>query len=137
MTHPADTAADGGSPRASEMPDPTVAPTPCPSDEWETFAQCYPDVRREDVPDGVKAAATEQGISIAAAYGDYLARREEIRSAAADALARAIAQSPGLPRGAMGERLYSIEEMRAMPPKEVRRRYGSLLASLRRGLEKW
>ncbi|MBQ7324117.1 MAG: hypothetical protein IJW98_00070 [Clostridia bacterium] len=107
------------------------------TDLREAFAICYPDIRWEDVPDGVKAAATEQGIPVAAVYGDYLARREDIRKTADAALIRAMEQSPGLPRGAVGERLYSIEEMRAMPPKEVRSRYGSLLASLRRGFEKW
>lgn len=112
-------------------------PAEAATDDREAFSICYPDTRWEDVPDGVKATATEQGIPVAAAYGDYLARREEIRKAADAALVRAMEQSPGLPRGAVGDRLYSIEEMRAMPSKEVRSRYGSLLASLRRGFEKW
>lgn len=114
-----------------------TTPSEAAPDDREVFAICYPDIRWEDVPDGVKAAATVQGIPVAAVYGDYLARREEIRKTADAALVRAMEQSPGLPRGAVGERLYSIEEMRAMPQKEVRSRYGSLLASLRRGFEKW
>ena len=113
-----------------------TTPAEVAPDDREAFAICYSDTHWEDVPDGVKAAATEQGIPVAAAYGDYLARREEIRKTADAALIRAMEQSPGLPRGAVGERLYSIEEMREMPPKEVRRRYGSLLASLRHGFYK-
>lgn len=137
LTHPADTA-DGGSPGASETSLPAGSPTPCRvPDEREAFAQCYPDTPWEEVPDSVKQSAAERGIPVAAVYGVYLTHREQTRRSALAALARATEQSPGLPRGALGERLYSIEEMRAMPPKEIRRRYGSLLASLRRGLEKW
>lgn len=106
-------------------------------DEREAFAQCYPDIGWEDVPDSVKETARERGIPVAAAYGVYLTHRERTRKTAAQALSHAMAESPGLPRGAVGERLYSIEEMREMPAKEVRSRYGSLLASLRCGVEQW
>ncbi len=101
------------------------------------FAECYPDTSWEAIPDSVKESAMTRGIPVAAAYGQYLLGREQSRKAASAALARAMEHSPGLPRGAVGERLYSIDEMRAMPPKEVRRRYGSLLTSLRHGSTKW
>jgi hypothetical protein len=107
------------------------------ADSKEQMAICYPDTRWEDIPDSVKKKSAEENLPMTEVYGQYLSRREEIRKAADAALIRAMEQSPGLPRGAVGERLYSIEEMRAMPPKEVRSRYGSLLASLRRGFEKW
>ncbi len=108
-----------------------------PRDEREDFALCYPDVRWEEVPDPVKEDARLQGVSVAAAYGVYLQRREEIRKAAENALHRAVSQSPGFPRGAVGERLYSLREMQEMSSREVRGRYKTLLASLRRGFEKW
>jgi hypothetical protein len=101
------------------------------------FSECYPDTPWEEVPDSVKVSAMERGIPVAAAYGVYLTRREQTRQSASAALARAMEESPGLPRGAVGERLYSIEEMRAMPQTEVRRRYGSLLTSLRHESTKW
>ena len=120
--------------RMSEKPDlPWVESE---TDLRESFAACYPDTRWEDVPDSVKKKSAEENLPMTEVYGQYLSRREEIRKAADAALIRAMEQSPGLPRGAVGERLYSIEEMRAMPLKEVHRRYGSLLASLRRGFYK-
>ena len=106
------------------------------ADSNEQMAICYPDVRWEDVPDFVKEKSVAENLPITAVYGEYLSCREARRKSAMDALARSRALTPGLPRGSTGERLYSIEEMRAMPLKEVRSRYGSLLASLRRGFSK-
>lgn len=111
--------------------------TEAESDQREAFAVCYPDVAWEEVPDAVKQRALAEGIPVTAVFQEYLELREQRRQAAEQAVLRATAQSPGLPGGAVGERLYSIDEMREMPAKEVRRRYGSLLASLRRGIEKW
>lgn len=101
------------------------------------LAICFPDTKWEDVPDEVKRKSIEEAQPIAAVYQDYLTHREQTRKTASAALLRSMEQSPGIPQGAVGERLYSIEEIRAMPAKEVRRRYGSLLTSLRHGTTKW
>lgn len=65
------------------------------------------------------------------------AERERIQAAAIAANQRAATDSPGIVSGALGERLYSIDEMRQMTAKEVKGRYHSMLASLKRGFSKW
>ncbi len=104
------------------------------SDEREAFATVYPDTPWETVPDRVKEAAADGTRQIAAEYSSYLYRKEQLRTAAAAAREKGRAESPGLPAGAYGERLYSIDEMRRMSPKEVKGRYKSILSSLKRGL---
>ena len=63
--------------------------------------------------------------------------RIRLKKAAELANRRATDDSPGVIRGAMGERLYSVDEMRQMTAKEVKGRYHSLLASLKRGFSRW
>ena len=62
--------------------------------------------------------------------------RERDREIAHAANALAMERTPGCPRGSGAGRLYSVEEMKNMNSKEVKRRYGSLMASLKRGFEK-
>ena len=64
-------------------------------------------------------------------------QRMQRKAAAELANRRAASDSPGLIKGAVGERLYSIDEMRQMTAKEVKGRYHSLLASLKRGFSRW
>lgn len=108
-----------------------------PADEQAAFVEVYPDVSWEAVPDAVKENARLQAIPVADAYCLYLRQREQAKKTAVSAYQRAAAESPGIPRGAWGERLYSINEMREMTPKEVKSRYHTLLASLKRGFAKW
>ncbi|MBQ8382632.1 MAG: hypothetical protein IJX47_05425 [Clostridia bacterium] len=108
-----------------------------PADQRTAFCEAYPDVTWESVPDAVKEAARLKEIPVAAAYCLYLQRREQAKKTAKAACRRATAESPGVPAGALGERLYSIDEMREMTSKEVKNRYHTLLASLRRGVTKW
>lgn len=107
------------------------------ADERTVFSRRYPDVLWASVPDAVKESACQKAISVADAYGEYLQQRAQLRETAAAAYQRALAESPGVPMGAVGERFYSIDEMRQMTSKEVKSRYHSLLASLKRGLSKW
>ena len=65
-----------------------------------------------------------------------LQERDRERELARAAYALAVERTPGCPRGDVGGRLYSMEEMKSMNSKEVKRRYNSLMASLKRGLEK-
>lgn len=107
------------------------------ADERSAFCLRYPDVPWTSVPDAVKESARLQAIPLADAYGEYLQQRAKLREAADAAYRRALAESPGVPMGAVGERLYSIDEMRRMTSKEVKSRYHTLLASLKRGFSKW
>ena len=67
---------------------------------------------------------------------DRAAKREREKEIARAAYALAVERTPGCPRGDGRGRLYSVEEMKNMNPKEVKRRYGSLMASLKKGIEK-
>ena len=87
-----------------------------------------------DFADSDKMTATEGANADADAEA---AVRQRIKAAAIAANQRAAADSPGIVSGALGERLYSIDEMRQMTAKEVKGRYHSMLASLRRGFSKW
>ena len=68
---------------------------------------------------------------------DSAASREREKEIARAAYALAVERTPGCPRGGRAGRLYSVDEMKNMNPKEVKRRYGSLMASLKRGIEKF
>lgn len=103
--------------------------------EQEEFSSCFPDVSLAEIPDSVKESALCNHLPIAAAYALYLCRRARAKEAAREASARAAAETPGIPTGDRGERIYTVEEMRAMSQSEVRRRYGALLNSLSRGIE--
>ncbi|MBQ8288846.1 MAG: hypothetical protein IJX76_08785 [Clostridia bacterium] len=114
-----------------------VLTVPEQQDERMAFNEAYPDVSWDSVPDAVKENARLKEIPVAAAYCLHLQRREQAKKTAASAYQRAVAESPGVPVGALGERLYSIDEMREMTSKEVKSRYHTLLASLKRGFSKW
>ena len=62
--------------------------------------------------------------------------RDREKELARAAYARGVECTPGCPRGDVGGRLYSVEEMKGMNSKEVKRCYNSLMASLKRGFEK-
>lgn len=106
-------------------------------DEEAAFRKAYPEVLWESVPDAVKENARMKEIPVSAAYCHYLEQREQMKEIAVSAYQRAASESPGVPAGALGERLYSIDEMQRMTSKEVRNRYQSLLASLKHGFTKW
>lgn len=80
------------------------------------------------------AAVSEEAAS---PLDEEAALRKRLKEAADAANQRAADDSPGIVSGALGERLYSIDEMRQMTPKQVKGRYHSLLASLKRGFSKW
>lgn len=63
-------------------------------------------------------------------------KREREKEIARAAYELALARTPGCPRGDVGGRLYSVAEMKNMSSKEVKHRYRSLMASLKRGTEK-
>lgn len=93
-------------------------------------------VNEAEIPDRIKASAKEAGIPIAEAYADYLSRRERERAIAKAASELAIERTPGCPKGVYGQRIYSVDEMKSMSSTEVKKRYGAILESLKRGIEK-
>ena len=88
------------------------------------------------IPDRVKERSEVEGIPLEEAYAEYLACREREKEIARSADELAMERTPGCPRGAGCGRLYSVEEMKSMSPKDVKKRYASLMDSLKRGIEK-
>lgn len=100
--------------------------------EEALLADLFPDVKRSELPEAVEREATEGHMPLAAAYALYL-RRRELASAEGQVAARlAAAESAGALTGDCGEPLYSIEEIRSMSRKEIRRSYKAILRSLER-----
>ena len=89
------------------------------------------------VPDHVRTQAEQAGLAVEQVYADYLDRREREKAIARAADDAAIERTPGCPRGSGYGRFYSVDEMKSMSRNEVRSRYGSLMDSLKRGIEKF
>lgn len=96
------------------------------------FEELYPDVSRDSIPEAVEREAAERNMPLAAAYALYLRRCELAAAEAKIAAKLAAAESAGALGGNCGEKLYSIDEIRAMSRKEIRRSYKAILRSLER-----
>lgn len=101
--------------------------------ENELLADLYPDVKRSELPEAVEKEAAEKNMPLAAAYALYLRRRELSEAEGQIAARLAASESAGAMKGDCGETLYSIDEIRAMSRKEIRRSYKAILRSLERG----
>lgn len=98
---------------------------------WREFTELYPDADISSLPDSFNAAI-EKGIPPAAAYALEL-RRKEVRIArikAADKKARELSAGKLDPAE---DTLYSPDEVRAMPPAEVRKN----MEKIRRSMKSW
>lgn len=95
--------------------------------------ELYPGVDRSALPEAVEREAAEKNMPLAAAYALYLRRRELSAAEGKVAAKLAAAESTGALGGDCGETLYSIDEIRAMSRKEIRRSYKAILRSLERG----
>lgn len=98
---------------------------------WREFTELYPDADISSLPDSFNAAI-EKGIPPAAAYALEL-RRKEVRIArikAADKKARELSAGKLDPAD---DTLYSPDEVRAMPPAEVRKN----MEKIRRSMKSW
>lgn len=98
---------------------------------WREFTELYPEADLSALPDSFNAAI-ERGIPPAAAYALEMRRREVRLSRIEAADKRAREQSSGRIIGAE-EALYSPEEVRAMPPSEVRKN----IEKIRRSMKSW
>lgn len=99
--------------------------------EAAVFAELFPDVGKDDIPDSVREDAQKQGLPLIAAYALY-ARRMELSGIAADRAGRSAAErSAGSVSGSSGtEDFFTLEQIRAMTPKEVRKNYKTILKSI-------
>ena len=98
---------------------------------WREFTELYPEADISSLPDSFNSAI-ERGIPPAAAYALEL-RRKEVRLArikAADQRARELSAGKLDP---VDDTLYSPDEVRAMPPAEVRKN----MEKIRRSMKSW
>ena len=98
---------------------------------WREFSELYPDADLSSLPDSFNSAI-DRGIPPAAAYALELRRREvtKLRIEAADKRARELSAGKVQPTE---DSLYSPEEVRAMPPSEVRKN----IEKIRRSMKSW
>lgn len=95
------------------------------------FAELFPDVNRDDIPDSVREDAQRQGLPLIAAYALY-ARRMELAGIVAERAGKSAAEhSAGGVSGSSGtEDFFTLDQIRAMTPKEVRKNYKTILKSI-------
>ena len=98
---------------------------------WREFTELYPDADLSSLPDSFNADI-ERGIPPAAAYALELRRREVRRTKIEVADRRAREMSSGKIRST-DDALYSPDEVRAMPPAEVRKN----MEKIRRSMKSW
>lgn len=98
---------------------------------WREFTELYPDADISSLPDSFNADI-ERGIPPAAAYALEMRRREVRRLKIEESDRRAREMSSGRVIGT-DDGLYSPDEVRAMPPAEVRKN----MEKIRRSMKSW
>ena len=98
---------------------------------WREFTELYPDADISSLPDSFNADI-ERGIPPAAAYALEL-RRREVRRAKIEAADRRAREMSSGRINSTDDSLYSPDEVRAMPPSEVRKN----MEKIRRSMKSW
>jgi hypothetical protein len=98
---------------------------------WREFSELYPDADLNSLPDSFNSDV-ERGIPPAAAYALEMRRREIRRLKIEESDRRAREMSSGRVSGT-DDGLYSPDEVRAMPPAEVRKN----MEKIRRSMKSW
>ncbi len=98
---------------------------------WREFSELYPDVDLTCLPDSFNEAI-EKGIPPAAAYALEMRRKEVRQRKIEEANRRARSLSSGRIE-TTEDSLYSPDEVRAMPPAEVRKN----MEKIRRSMKSW
>lgn len=99
--------------------------------EAAIFSELFPDVDRDDIPDSVREDANRQGIPLIAAYALYARRVELAEKTAKFAGKSAAERSAGSVSGSSEtEDFFTLDQIRAMTPKEVRKNYKTILKSI-------
>lgn len=98
---------------------------------WREFSELYPDADLNSLPDSFNSDI-KRGIPPAAAYALEMRRREVRRLKIEESDRRAREMSSGRVSGT-DDGLYSPDEVRAMPPAEVRKN----MEKIRRSMKSW
>ena len=98
---------------------------------WREFTELYPDADLSSLPDSFNADI-ERGIPPAAAYALEL-RRREVRRAKIEAADRRAREMSSGRINSTDDSLYSPDEVREMPPSEVRKN----MEKIRRSMKSW
>ncbi len=99
--------------------------------ERTLFEELYPGMRREDIPKCVFDEAAARGIPLAAALAIHNRRCEREREHAGAANESNRGRSTGEVRHTSGvSHSFTLEEIRAMTPAQVKRHYRQIMASL-------
>jgi DNA-directed RNA polymerase alpha subunit len=101
--------------------------------EKKIFGELYPKVAVDEIPDTVLKEAKEEGIPLAAAYALYARRLELENEKAAEKLINSGVRTSGAVGRQPSEQLFSIDQIRAMSAKEVKRQYRAVMKSLAKG----
>ena len=98
---------------------------------WREFTELYPDADISSLPDSFNADI-KRGIPPAAAYALEM-RRREVRRARIEAADRRAREMSSGRISTTDDSLYSPDEVRAMPPSEVRKN----MEKIRRSMKSW
>lgn len=98
--------------------------------EASAFARFFPGLTADDIPDSVRKAAEEHSLPLIAVYALYARESELTAQRAADADRRASLLSSGPVSGDREEDFFTLDQIRAMSPKEVRKNYKAVLKSI-------
>ncbi len=102
--------------------------------EAQAFAELFPEVKADEIPDCVKKQAETEGIPVVAAYAIYDRRRTLERKKCSEILERSAARSSGMiAGGAVQEDYFTVDQIRMMSPREVRKHYKAIMKSLSKG----
>ncbi len=102
--------------------------------EAADFAEYFPSVSREEIPDAVREHADRENLPLVAAYALYARKLELAARHAQDVAKRSAEHSVGPVSGSSREADYfTMEQIRAMTPKEVRKHYKTIMKSLNKG----
>lgn len=102
--------------------------------EAADFAELFPGLNRDEIPDIVREQAGKEGIPLIAAYALY-ARKQELAAIRADEASKRSAVSSAGPVGGSSREgdLFTLEQIRSMTPREVKKHYKTIMKSLNKG----
>ena len=102
--------------------------------EAADFAEFFPGMNREEIPDFVREQAENEGIPLIAAYALYARKQELAAIRAGDAAKKSAGSSAGAVGGTSKEAdLFTLEQIRSMTPREVKKHYKTIMKSLNKG----
>lgn len=102
--------------------------------EKAEFSEYFPEVSPSEIPDAVREKADREGIPLIVAYALYARKLELAALRVGDAVKSACERSAGPVSGASREAdFFTVEQIRAMTPKEVRKHYKTIMKSLNKG----